>query len=48
MVSSFCFVLAVILGFFRSFPISDMKGAKALQSGPEQSIKIFEKLNQKD
>ena len=28
--------------------ISDMKGAKALQSGPEQSIKIFEKLNQKD
>ena len=28
--------------------ISDMKDAKALQSGPEQSIKIFEKLNQKD
>ena len=28
--------------------ISVMKGAKALQSGPEQSIKIFEKLNQKD
>ncbi len=28
--------------------ISDMKGAKALQSGPEQSIKIFEKLNQRD
>ena len=28
--------------------ISDMKDAKALQSGPEQSIKIFDKLNQKD
>ena len=28
--------------------ISDMKDAKALQSGPEQSIKIFEKLNQSD